>query len=165
MKPKNLNQTTQSYKPLLTFKINEKEYALDILNIQQIIRLENLKHQSDLSLNVKGLVNLSGFDVPIIDLREKLGLKAKKYSAKTMAVILKIPGQKVGLAIENSDVKVIQAPEALITLTSKADVSNYNQLFFGNLRLGERLISLLNADSLVQNHILQEKNKNDNAAA
>lgn len=89
----------------LSFRISEEEYALDILNVQEIRGYENPTRIASAPPFIKGVLNLRGVIVPIVDLRMKFGLELATYDASTVTIILNIAGRVVGTVVDSvSDV-------------------------------------------------------------
>jgi len=92
----------------LTFRIGEEEYGLDILRVQEIRSYEAPTRVANAPAFVKGVVNLRGVIVPIIDMRIKLNLGAPSYDQFTVVIILNISGRTMGMVVDRvSDVTTL----------------------------------------------------------
>ncbi|MDP1044914.1 chemotaxis protein CheW, partial [Klebsiella pneumoniae] len=88
----------------LTFRISEEEYGLDILRVQEIRSYEAPTRVANAPAFVKGVVNLRGVIVPILDLRLRLG-QAAEYNGFTVVIVLNVAGRVVGIVVDSvSDV-------------------------------------------------------------
>ncbi len=110
----------------LTFRLGAEEYGIDILRVQEIRSYEQPTRIANAPSFVKGVVNLRGVIVPIIDLRLKLGCDQAEYNAFTVVVVLNVRGRVVGAVVDSvSDVLALNkeqikpAPE----LRSSVDAS------------------------------------------
>lgn len=74
----------------LTFGLGEKNYAIPILKIKEIIGMMDITKIPRLPDFVKGVINLRGKIVPVIDLRLKFGLDEKKYHSKTSIIVVEL---------------------------------------------------------------------------
>ena len=89
----------------LTFRLGEEEYGIDILRVQEIRSYEQPTRIANAPAFIKGVVNLRGVIVPIIDLRVKLGCETVEYNGFTVVVVLNVRGRVVGAVVDSvSDV-------------------------------------------------------------
>ena len=89
----------------LTFKLGAEEYGIDILKVQEIRGYENPTRIANAPAFIKGVVNLRGVIVPIVDLRIKFGLGEPQYDELTVVIILNIARRVVGVVVDSvSDV-------------------------------------------------------------
>jgi len=110
----------------LTFRLGAEEYGIDILRVQEIRSYEQPTRIANAPPFIKGVVNLRGVIVPIIDLRLKLGCETVEYNDFTVVVVLNVRGRVVGAVVDSvSDVlqlgseSIKPAPE----LNSSVDAS------------------------------------------
>jgi purine-binding chemotaxis protein CheW len=89
----------------LTFRLGAEEYGIDILRVQEIRSYEQPTRIANAPAFIKGVVNLRGVIVPIIDLRVKLGCESVEYNTFTVVVVLNVRGRVVGAVVDSvSDV-------------------------------------------------------------
>ena len=89
----------------LTFRLGGEEYGIDILKVQEIRSYEHPTRIANAPSFIKGVVNLRGVIVPIVDLRLKLGCETAEYSALTVVIVLNVKGRVVGAVVDSvSDV-------------------------------------------------------------
>jgi purine-binding chemotaxis protein CheW len=92
----------------LTFRLGEEEYGIDILKVQEIRGYEQPTRIANAPSFVKGVVNLRGVIVPIVDLRLKFGLGAAEYDEFTVVIILNLGTRVVGMVVDSvSDVMAL----------------------------------------------------------
>ena len=97
--------TRESTREVLVFVLGTEEYGVDILKVQEIRGYEKVTPLPAAPDYLKGVVNLRGVIVPVIDLRMKFGLKDPAYDATTVMVILRIGARVVGIVVDGvSDV-------------------------------------------------------------
>ena len=106
-----MNTLTNDREPvreLLTFTLGEESYGIDILMVQEIRGYETVTRIANTPNFIKGVINLRGHIVPIVDLRLKLGLGEAKYDAGTVVIILNVLKRVVGVVVDSvSDVITI----------------------------------------------------------
>jgi len=95
---------------LLTFTLGTESYGLDILKVQEIRGYEPPTRIANAPDFIKGVINLRGHIVPIVDLRLKLSVGEARYDGSTVVIILNVLGRVVGVVVDGvSD--VITLPE------------------------------------------------------
>lgn len=110
----------------LTFTLGEEEYAIDILKVQEIRGYDTVTSIAHAPLFIKGVINLRGTIVPIVDLRIKFGVGVVEYTPFTVTIILNVGGRVVGMVVDSvSDVlalessKILPAPEFSSSLDTR----------------------------------------------
>jgi purine-binding chemotaxis protein CheW len=97
---------------VLVFLLDEEEYGVDILTVQEIRGYENVTSVPGVPAHVKGVMDLRGVIVPVVDLRVRFGRADPGYDALTVVIILELPGRVVGMVVDGvSDVVQLQAHE------------------------------------------------------
>jgi purine-binding chemotaxis protein CheW len=105
-------------KEFLSFRLGNEEYGIDILRVQEIRGYEAPTKLAGTPDFIKGVINLRGVIVPIVDLRMKLGMTEAKYDEFTVVIILNVADRVVGSVVDSvsdvidlSDEQVKPAPE------------------------------------------------------
>ena len=89
----------------LSFKLGAEEYGIDILKVQEIRGYENPTRIANAPHFIKGVVNLRGVIVPIVDMRLRFGLSDVQYNSFTVVIILNVAGRTIGMVVDSvSDV-------------------------------------------------------------
>ena len=84
----------------LSFRLGGEEYGIDILRVQEIRSYEEPTRIAQSAPFMKGVVNLRGVIVPIIDLRLKLQCPSAEYNAATVVIVLSVGGRVVGVVVD-----------------------------------------------------------------
>lgn len=84
----------------LTFELDKEDYGVRIEYVIEIIGIQDITHLPGMPQYVKGLLNLRGKIIPIIDAREKFGKVKKEYNDRTCVVVLEINNITVGLVVD-----------------------------------------------------------------
>ena len=93
----------------LTFRLGAEEYGIDILRVQEIRSYEEPTRIANAPHFIKGVVNLRGVIVPIIDMRMKFNLEQANYDDFTVVIVLNIGSRVVGMVVDAvSDVITLQ---------------------------------------------------------
>lgn len=94
----------------LTFTLGAEEYAMDILKVQEIRGYDAVTRIANTPPFIKGVINLRGIIVPIVDLRIKFSLSQASYDNFTVVIILNVAGRVVGIVVDSvSDVISLDA--------------------------------------------------------
>jgi purine-binding chemotaxis protein CheW len=89
----------------LTFTLGDEEYGIDILKVQEIRGYDAVTRIANAPDFIKGVINMRGVIVPIIDMRLKFNLGQVEYNAFTVVIILNVAGRVVGIVVDGvSDV-------------------------------------------------------------
>jgi purine-binding chemotaxis protein CheW len=136
---------------ILSFKLGDEEYGMDILRVQEIRSYEAPTRIANAPSFVRGVLNLRGVIVPIVDLRVKFGLEPR-FEAVTVTVVLNVAGRTVGAVVDSvSDVLQLAADQIKPPpqFTSAIDASHIIGL--GSVKHGdaERLLILLDIERLM----------------
>ena len=86
----------QASAEFLTFRLGGEEYGIDILRVQEIRSYEEPTRIANAPSFIKGVVNLRGVIVPIVDLRLKLGCDTAEYNGFTVVIVINVRGRVVG---------------------------------------------------------------------
>ena len=93
--------TAAGVSEFLTFKLGGEEYGIDILKVQEIRCYEAVTRIANAPAFIKGVVNLRGVIVPIVDLRVKFALGEARYDTFTVVIILNVAGRVVGAVVDS----------------------------------------------------------------
>jgi len=107
----NQGQTADS-RELLTFTLGSEEYGIDILKVQEIRGYDAVTTIANSPEFIKGVINLRGIIVPIVDMRIKFGLGNVTYNNLTVVIILNVANRVVGMVVDGvSDVIALTAEQ------------------------------------------------------
>ncbi len=132
----------------LTFALGQEQYGLEILRVQEIRRYPPITPIPNAPPHVRGVMNLRGIVVPVVDLRARFGLPEAGVTPSTVVIIVAVGGKVVGLIVDAvSDVLDLgrEAIDPPPDLGGSVDTS----LMTGVARSGDRLTLLLDLDRLV----------------
>ncbi len=133
---------------LVGFKIGEEEFAVDILKVQEIIKLVDITPVPNSPDFVEGVINLRGKVIPIISLRKRFGFEPKENDQRTRIVVVELEGKLVGFIVD-AVTEVLRIPASTVEppppIISKIE-SDYLK---GVGKLDERLLILLDIDKVL----------------
>ena len=85
---------------VVAFKLRDEEYGLSILNVQEIRNLTDITRVPFAASFIKGVINLRGSVLPVIDLKQRLGLEQTPYTEKTRIVTVTVDDLHVGMLVD-----------------------------------------------------------------
>lgn len=97
----------------LTFTLGAEEYGIDILKVQEIRGYDAVTHIANTPEFLKGVINLRGVVVPIVDLRIKFQLGSVTYDEFTVVIIINVLGRVIGMVVDSVSDVVSLAPEQI----------------------------------------------------
>ncbi|MEN4036985.1 chemotaxis protein CheW [Serratia marcescens] len=132
----------------LIFTLDNEEYGIDILKVQEIRGYDQVTRIANTPAFIKGVTNLRGVIVPIIDLRVKFSQQSVSYDENTVVIVLNFGQRVVGIVVDGvSDVlsltaeQIRPAPEFAVTLAT--------EYLTGLGSLGERMLILVDIEKLL----------------
>ena len=142
------NALAERPREYLTFRLGEEEYGIDILKVQEIRGYEQPTRIANAPSFIKGVVNLRGVIVPIVDMRLKFGLGSAEYNDFTVVIILNLGARVVGMVVDSvSDVMEL-SPEQ-IRDTPEIDSVVDSSYITGLGTLNERMLILIAIEKLM----------------
>lgn len=133
----------------LTFTLGAEEYGVDILKVQEIRRYDTVTRIPDTPDFIKGVVNLRGTIVPVIDLRQKLKFERADYDAFTVMIILNIARRVVGMVVDSvSDVMQLSAEQ--IRPAPEFGASVDTRFITGLGAIDDRMLILVDIEKLLR---------------
>jgi len=132
----------------LTFRLGAEEYGIDILKVQEIRSYEQPTRIANAPAFVKGVVNLRGVIVPIVDLRLKLACETAEYNSFTVVIVLNVRGRVVGAVVDSvSDVLELSrdAVKAAPEMSTAVDTS----FITGIGSVNDRMLILMDIEALM----------------
>lgn len=139
----------------LTFSLGDELYGVDILRVQEIKGYTTVTRIPNTPAHIKGVLNLRGTIVPIVELRTKFGMPTIEYTMFTVIVVVVVQDKVMGLVVDavsdvlNIEKKDIQPPPEF---GNTVDVS----FISGIGKSGDRLVSLFDIDRLLVDPALKE---------
>ena len=134
----------------LTLRLGSEQYAIDILQVQEIRSYEEPTKMVNSPAFIKGVVNLRGVIVPIVDLRLKLNIAQVAYDEFTVVIILNVHGVVVGAVVDAvSDVVTLNSES--IKAAPQFESAIDSRFIVGLAHVGERMLIVMNMETLMSN--------------
>ncbi|EPD39345.1 MULTISPECIES: chemotaxis protein CheW [Delftia] len=136
----------------LSFRLGGEEYGIDILRVQEIRSYEAPTRIANAPHFIKGVINLRGVIVPIVDLRLKLGCESAEYTDFTVVIVLNVRGRVIGVVVDSvSDVLALGADNIKPAPQMSASVDAGYIMGMGCFKSGdvERMLILTDIEALM----------------
>ena len=132
----------------LTFRLGEEEYGVEILKVQEIKGYSAITPMPNTPRHLKGVMNLRGTIVPVVDLRAKFSMAEAEYNQFTVIIVVTVGAKVMGLVVDAvSD--VLNIPKADIQPTPDFGAEVDVRFINGMAKAGEKLVVLLDIDRVL----------------
>ena len=137
-------------KPLefLSFTLGDEEYGIDIQKVQELRGYDAVTRIANAPAFIKGVVNLRGIIVPIIDMRVKLNLGDPTYDQFTVVIVLNIGGRVVGMVVDSVSDVITLTPDQIKDPPQMGSLLDTDYLI-GLGTVNERMLILMDIDRLM----------------
>ena len=136
-------------KQLISFTVGAEEYGLELLRVKEVIRMRQITWLPKAPSCVKGIINLRGDVIPIVDLRDRFGLQPQEQTAMTRVVVVEVEGMPVGMVVDSaSQVVRVPADQFDPPPTAMGEVSRDFITAVG--KMGDKLVSMIDVDRILK---------------
>lgn len=136
----------------LIFTINTEIYGVPIAKVREVIRFVTITPLHEASEFLKGVINLRGRIIPIIDMRAKFGIQEKEYNDRTIFIIVDVTGTKdtvnIGIAIDSVH-DVVDIKDEELEKTPDIGLKLKTQYLFGIAKIRDKMLMILNMDKIL----------------
>lgn len=132
----------------LTFFIDEEEYGIEIRYVTEIIRMQKITQVPDVSDFIKGVINLRGKVIPVMDVRLRFGLQERPYDNRTCIIVINVEEQAVGLIVDHVS-EVLDIPASEIDPPPKMYRGVKGRFILGLGKVEDGVKILLNAEKFL----------------
>ncbi|HTY35594.1 MAG TPA: chemotaxis protein CheW [Bacteroidota bacterium] len=140
--------STDELLQLVSFKMGDEEFGIDILKVQEIIRMTDVTRVPNAPPHVEGIINLRGKVIPVIDLRSRLGMAPKEHDRRTRTVVVEVGGKVVGFVVDSMS-EVLRIPRSL-TEPPPSVVAGIDADYITAIgKLDDRLLTLLDIEKVL----------------
>ncbi len=133
---------------LVSFILDDVEYGIDILSVHEIMRMPDIARLPNTPPFVKGVINLRGNVIPVVDVRERFGFPVTEITDSTRIIVIESMEKLVGLLVDNVH-QVVRLPESNVDPPAEL-VEGVSEVFIKGIgRLNKRLIVILNLNNML----------------
>jgi purine-binding chemotaxis protein CheW len=142
-----LDEDTQKDK-YLTFHLGSEDYGIEIRHVTEIIGIQKITVIPEMPAYIKGVINLRGKIIPVMDVRLRFRLDERAYDERTCVIVVNIRESAIGLVVDTVS-EVADIPESQIEAASGINGSRANAFIKGIGKLGEDIKIILDVDKLL----------------
>ena len=143
------NEDTQANKYLF-FRLGKESYGIGIRFIIEIIELQHISEVPEMPRYVKGVINLRGKVIPIVDLRLRFEMEERPYDDRTCIIVTEIGGVLIGLVVDTVE-EVMEIPEDHIDPPPRFKaVAGKDRYIYGMGKVGDGVKIILDVEKVVQ---------------
>ncbi len=141
----------------LTFHVGPEDYGIDIENVTEIIRMQKIADLPNVPDYVKGVINLRGKVIPVVDMRKRFELEERDYDDRTCIIVVNVNNTLVGLVVDSvNEVADIPKEEIEPPPQTVGHESEYYIKGFG--KIGQEVKILLNVEKVLFESSEQQNN-------
>lgn len=145
---------------VLIFTLGQEQYGVDILKVQEIRDYTNVTRVAGVPDFIRGVTNLRGEVVPVVDLRLKFAIGAADFTSETVVIVINVNERIVGVIVDSVSDVVSLTPEQVTPAPRFGNQINSNYLL-GLANVDERMLILLNVDTMLSSHEMQLTDADD----
>ena len=139
----------------LTFHLAGEDYGLDIVYVTEIIGIQRITEVPDMPDFVKGVINLRGKVIPVMDVRLRFHLPERDYDERTCIIVVDINNTAVGLVVDQVN-EVADIPEKDVEPPPRTTKGASSRFLKGMGKVDEEVRILLNVDKLLYDEELEQ---------
>lgn len=132
----------------MTFFLGEELYGFAIENIIEIVGIQSITVVPDMPAFVKGVINLRGKVIPVLDVRLRFGMEEREYDDRTCIMVSRVDDVEIGLIVDSVD-EVKDIEEALISNAPEVSTVGSSRFISGIAHVGESIVVILEVTKLL----------------
>ena len=152
------NEDTQKDK-YLTFHLAGEDYGMEIRYVNEIIGIQNITEVPDMPEFIRGVINLRGKVIPIMDVRARFGLEFREYDDRTCIIVVNVDSAEVGLVVDEVS-EVADIPESQVEPPPKTSKNTETSYIQGMGKINDNVKILLDVHKLLYTAEMQELTAN-----
>lgn len=138
----------------LTFHIGDEDYGIEIEHVIEIVGIQKITEVPEMPEFVKGVINLRGQVIPVIDVRARFRMEPREYDDRTCVIVVRIKETSVGLIVDTvSEVRNI--PADCVSEPPRVAHGTSTRYILGLGKVGEEVKILLDVDKLLFDNELE----------
>jgi purine-binding chemotaxis protein CheW len=143
----NMNEDSQNGK-FLTYNLGNENYGISIKYVTEIIGIQNITSLPDLPNYVKGVINLRGKVIPVVDVRLRFNFEERDYDERTCTIVININDINVGVIVDAVK-EVINISESQIDPPPKVQKGSESRFVKGLGKVNNSVIIILDVDKFL----------------
>ena len=132
----------------LTFALGSEEYGVNISGVTEIVGMQRIMSIPDVPSYIKGVINLRGKVIPLMDVRLRFGMPERAYDERTVIIVMDVGEAPVGLIVDGVS-EVLEIPPSQVDRHAQFGRGTARSVIAGIGRIGDRVAVLLDTAVLV----------------
>ena len=132
----------------LTFHLGEETYGIEIKHVREIIGIQKITEVPEMPDFIRGVINLRGQVIPVMDVRARFNMKDRDYDDRTCVVVVEVKESTIGLVVDTVS-EVADIPDSEVSPPPRVSKAASNRYIKGMGKTGEQVKILLDADKLL----------------
>lgn len=139
----------------LTFRIGYEDFGIEIVFVTEIVGMQKITEVPDMPDFVKGVINLRGRVIPVIDVRTRFKLEPREYDDRTCVIVVNIDDTAIGLIVDTVN-EVINIPEDQVSPPPSVQSGDSGRYIRGMGKVEEEVKILLDVNKLLHEEEMKE---------
>ena len=135
-------------KKYLTFMLGDEEFGIDISYVTEIVGIQSITFVPDLPIFVKGIINLRGQIIPVVDVRLRFQKEEVEYNDRTCIIVIQIHELSIGYIVD-SVAECDQIPDSCIITPPQARKAYHQKYISGIGKVQDKIILILDCEKLI----------------
>ena len=148
----NAPQEGEGLSQIVSFRLAREEYGVDIMHVQEIILIGQVTEMPQVPDYVRGLINLRGHVIPIIDLRVRFGLEVSEQTEHSRIIVLNVNKKTVGIVVDEVD-EVLRINSDQIEPAPPGIAGIGQQYVSGLVKFDNKLLILLRIEQVMTDEV------------
>ncbi len=132
----------------LSFRIGDETYGISIEYVTEIIIIQRITEVPDTPSFVKGVINLRGKVIPVIDIRHRFGMEPREYDERTCIIVVDYSETAVGMIVDTVN-EVVDIPENQVDQSPRTHSGNENTFILGMGKIGKKVTIILDLERVL----------------
>ena len=132
----------------LTFKINSEQYGVGIAFVMEIIEMIKVTPIPEMPDFIKGVINLRGKVIPVMDIRARFSMEEREYDDRTCIIVVKLEELEIGIIVDTVS-EVVNIPKGQIEPAPQISKENEKKFVMGMGKIGDDVTILLDLDKML----------------
>ena len=142
------NSTSNELIQMVSFKLDNEEYGIEVLKVREIIRMIPITHMPNSPQYIEGIINLRGKIIPVVSMRKKFGLMEQDNGVQTRIVVMDICGELMGFIVDSVSEVIRISGSEIQPPPNVASGGIDQECIAGVINQAERLLVLLELERL-----------------
>ncbi len=132
----------------VSFNLGDEEYAIEILKVQEIIRMIEITRVPNSPEFINGVINLRGRVIPVLDLGKRIGLSEKEHSGDSRIIVVELQNKVIGFIVDKVNI-VLRINQNIVEPTPELMNKIESEFISGIAKMEKNLLILLDLDKVI----------------